>query len=263
MRLIFFIVTILVMGGLTGCATPHKPATAFSTAIEYRDQGEMTEYRRALERELKTNPSNQDARYDLALDLEESGHLNDSRKLYEENLQHRWHLPSAINLAQLLQREGDTAQAEQTLQQAGEHFPHEATPWYLLAGISAKRGQPDKAMTQYRKAIEADPNNGFARLLFAEFLVSQGSLNEAAEQAHKAVTLVPECAPCWQGYGDILQQAGKTRDAITAYQRSLALRPDHDTRLRLIHALQAIGESDRATHMRDALNALKSSASSP
>ncbi|HXH71835.1 MAG TPA: tetratricopeptide repeat protein [Mariprofundaceae bacterium] len=250
-----------MLGGvLAGCAAPHKPATAFSTAFEYRDKGEMTEYRRALEREVKTNPGNLDARYDLALDFEESNHKEDARKLYEENLQHRWHFPSAINLANLLQRQGDTAQAEKILQQTSEHFPHEATPWYLLAGISAANGQNEQAKDQFGQAIAADPNNGFARLRFAEFLAAQGNLDEATDQAHKAVALLPMCAPCWQGYGDILHQAGKDRDAVTAYQRSLALRPDPDTRLRLIRSLQAINETVRAEHMRDALNALKSNA---
>jgi len=248
---------LLLTGMLIACAPPKKPATAFSTAIEYRNRGEMTEYRRALEREMKVNPGNLDARYDLALDLEQNGHEEDARKLYEQNLQKRWHFASAINLARLLQRQGKRDQAEEVLRQTIKHDPHEATPWYLLADLSVEHKQPDKAGEQYRQAIAADPKNAFAHLHFAMFLADRKADDDAVSQARQGVKLQPRCAACWKIFGDILQRAGHNRDAVTAYQRSLALQPDSDTRLQLIQALESIDETVRAQHMRDALNALR------
>lgn len=248
---------LLLLTVLSGCAAPQKPMTPFRVAIEYHDKGEMTEYRRALERELKINPANLDARYDLALDLEQNGHTKAARKLYEQNLQKRWHFASAINLANLLHRQGQTHQAIAILQETAQRHPHEATPWYLLGEISVEQQQPDQAEEQFRQAINADPKNGFAHLRYAAFLAARNHDEQAVLQAKKAVELQPRCAPCWKTYGDILGQAGRSRDAVTAYQRSLALQPDSETRRQLIQALAAIGETVRAEHMRSALKALE------
>lgn len=248
---------LLLLMALSGCATPQKPMTPFRTAIEYHDRGEMTEYRRALERELKVNPANLDARYDLALNLEQNGHDEDARKLYEQNLQKRWHFPSAINLANLLHRLGQTDQAIAILQETARQHPHEATPWYLLGDIALEQRQPGQAEELFRQALKADPKNGFAHLHFATFLAGRKHDDEAVRQAHRAIELQPKCAPCWKAYGNILQQADRNRDAVTAYQRSLALQPDSETRRQLIQALRSIGENVRAEHMRSALNALR------
>jgi len=257
MTLIRLWLVMLLAIVLTGCSPPKKAPSAFTTAMEHHTRGEMTEYRRALERELQANPNNLDARYDLALHLEESGQTDDARNLYSENLQRRWHFPSAINLASLLHRQGDVQQAEQILQQTIHNFPHEATPWYLLAQWSAERQQNEQANADFRQAIAADPHNGFAHLHYGNFLASHGELPVAEQQAQQATDLLPDCAPCWKTYGNILMQAGKGREAVSAYQRSLALSPDPDTRLQLIHSLRAIGEEVRAQHMQDALNALR------
>jgi len=248
---------ILLAIVLPACSAPKKAPSAFSSAMEHHQRGEMTEYRRALERELKSNPANQDARYDLALHLEESGHTDDARRLYEENLQKRWHFASAINLASLLRRQGDEPQAERLLQQTIRNFPHEATPWYLLAQWSAERKQASAADAAFRQGIAADPHNGFAHLHYGSFLASRDDLVTAEQESRKATELLPDCAPCWKSYGDILMQAGKARLAVSAYQRSLALSPDDDTRLELIRSLRAIGENTRALHMQNALNALR------
>jgi len=248
---------LLLAIALTACSAPKKAPSAFASALEHQQRGELTEYRRALERELKTNPNNLDARYDLALHLEESGQVDDARKLYRENLNHRPHFPSAINRAALLHRQGEEKRAEELVQQTIGNFPHEATPWYLLAGWAAERGQASQAEDHFRKGIAADPHNGFAHLRYGSFLATRGDLSAAELEARKATELLPECAPCWKTYGNILMQAGKARQAVSAYQRSLALSPDTDTRLELIHSLRAVGEETRAQHMQDALDALR------
>lgn len=248
---IFALVCLL----LPACAPSKKPATPFDTAMEHRARGEFTEYRRALEHELTIRPGNLDARYNLAILLEDAGHIDDAKQLYEENLRRGHHLPSAINLALLLRRKGDSKAAEQLLLQTAAHFKREATPWYLLADISSEKKRVTEANERFGKAISADPHNGFARLYYARFLSKQGRLKEAEQEGNKAVQLLPDCAPCWRSLGDILKHSGKKKGALAAYQRSLAIEPDNRTRQKLIDTLQAMGQNERARLMQKALNA--------
>ena len=73
-------------------------------------------------------PGNLEARYNLAVLLEDIHHQQQALTLYEENLTYVWHLPSIINLAAILQQQGKTAQARLWLQKATKKIKHEATP---------------------------------------------------------------------------------------------------------------------------------------
>jgi len=240
---------------VSACAPPKKPATPFDAAMQHRAHGEMTEYRRSLERELTIHPANLDARYNLAILLADTGHAGDARKLYEANLRRSRHLPSAINLAMLLQQEGNDTKAEQLLLRTSEQFPHEATPWYLLANLAERQGRHDEAERRFREAVSRDRHNGFAHLYYARFLAKQRRFDAAQNEARQSVTLLPDCAPCWRSLGDVLILSGEQKEALTAYQRSLAIQPDIATRQKLIDNLQALGWHDRARRMQQALDA--------
>lgn len=227
----------------------------FQKAQQLIEQGKIPEARRALQSELKINPRNIEARYDLAVLLEESGHHADAQSLYEKNLRFSWHLPSLINLAAMLERQGHVEKAYQWLEKATKKFRHEAAPWYLLAAISEKTGHISKATTQHKKSIKADPLNGFAWLHFAAFQSRHKLADKGIKYAKKAMRLLSDCAPCWRSYGDIMQQTGHNNEALAAYQRSLAIRPDNQTRQQLIITLRHLGQTERAERMQQALDA--------
>lgn len=230
-------------------------ASYFQRAQQLIEQGENTEARRLLQSELRINPGNIEARYDLAVLLEDIGHQNDAQSLYEKNLSLSWHLPSLINLAALLKRQGHADKAAQWLETATKKIRHEAAPWYLLAAISDQHGNMHLAMAQHKKAITADPLNGFAWLHFARFQSRHKLADGGIKYAKKALKLLPDCAPCWRTYGDIMSSHGHHNKALAAYQRSLAIRPDSITRQQLITTLRHLGQTDRAERMQQALDA--------
>jgi len=227
----------------------------FQVAQQLIEQGRITEARRALQSELRVHPRNIEARYSLAVLLEDIGHHADAQPLYKKNLSLYWHLPSLINLAALLEKQGKTEQARQWLEKATKKLRHEAAPWYMLAAISEKNGQLKTAVSQYKKAIKADPLNGFAQLRFAEFQSRHKLADRGVRFAKKAIRLLPDCAPCWRGYGDIMRSAGHNKQALAAYQRSLAIQPDSQTRQQLINILRTLGQTERAKRMQQALDA--------
>jgi Tfp pilus assembly protein PilF len=237
---------------LGGCAT-GKPQTPFSAAQHYYEAGQDTEARRALETELAARPNNLEARYNLAVLLTRIGHIDEARKLYEDNMQRGWHLPTVVNLSVLYAQSGETERARQLLQDAAKHFQHEAVPWYMLAEMDARDGHNAMARQDYDQAIHADPENGYARIRYARFLAAQGDIAAALSQSTRAVALLPNVASCWMIHGDILSRAGKFDAALIAYQKSAALDPDKDIRSRIIVVLRKLGDKARADRMEQAL----------
>jgi len=240
-------------------ATDSHAKSPFQSAQHFIETGQHTEARRALKSELRMRPENIEARYNLAVLLENIDHPQQAQALYEENLTYAWHLPSIINLAVLLQRQGKMEQARLWLQQATAKIKNEATPWYLLAAMADKEDKPVKAVSLYREALKADPLNGFAWLHFADFQSRHNTPGKGLEYAAKATRLLPSCAPCWRKYGDILRTAGENRQAVEAFQHSLAIEPDNKTRQHLIDALRSLGQYERADRMQQALNAWRRS----
>jgi len=227
----------------------------FHKALQLIQQGQLPEARRALRSELRLRPRNIEARYDLAVLLEDIGHTVEARTLYEKNLGLSWHLPSLINLAALLERRGNREQARHWLELGTRKMRSEAAPWYLLAAMSEKVGDKAAAAIQYKKAVRADRKNGFAWLRLAEFQSRHKLADKGVSAAQTAIRLLPDCAPCWRSYGDIMQATGHNRKALAAYQRSLAIHPDARTRQQLISQLRRLGQRQRAERMQQALNA--------
>jgi len=242
----------ILLIGLPAIAGHAK--TPFQAAQHFIETGDHTEARRALKSELRMRPENIEARYNLAVLLEDIDHQRQALSLYEENLTYAWHLPSIINLAGILQRQGKTEQARLWLQKATKKIRNEATPWYLLAAMAEKDDKPEKSASLYKHALKADPLNGFAWLHYADFLSRHKKPGKGLKYAAKATRLLPKCAPCWRKYGDILHAAGENQRAVEAFQRSLAIQPDNKTRQHLIDTLHSLGQHERADHMQQALN---------
>jgi len=247
----------MVIAGLllTGLQITEAHAKSpFLAAQHFIETGQHTEARRALKSELRMRPENIEARYNLAVLLEDIQHQKEALTLYEENFTYAWHLPSIVNLVTILQRQGKTEQARQWLQNATKKIKYEATLWYMLAAMHEQDGQIEKAASLHRKALKADPLNGFAYLHYADFQSRHGESDKGMKYSAKAMRLLPNCAPCWSKSGNILMQAGQIADAAEAFQRSLAIQANSETRQFLIDALHSLGQHERAERMQQALN---------
>lgn len=206
-----------------------------------------------MQKELDVRPDNLDARYDLAVLLQRIGYEKDAIKLYKENLERGRHLPSTVNLSAIYLRHGHRDQAIRLLKEATRAFRHEAVPWYLLARIASQDGDKELAGRDYRRALKADPLNGFAHIRYARFLASQGHIRTAVKHARRATKLLPECAECFKILGDIQTKKGSYKKALTAYQKSAALSPKRALHERIAETFEKLGEHERADNIRRAL----------
>ena len=238
-------------------ASPALAETPFEAADRLIEAGHIPEARRALAAELRMHPEHVEARYNLAVLLQQIDKQQEAAELYRANLAIAWHLPSVINLVALLQKQGYTDQARQWLQKSTKQLRSEAAPWYLLAAMAEGEGRTGDARQHYRKAVTTDPLNGFAHLRLAAFQSRHKLADKGLKEANRAMQLLPDCAPCWRKSGDILLAADLHQQALKAYQSALAIKPDITTRQQLIHLLERLAEHQRATRMQQALDVWK------
>jgi len=226
-------------------------------AVEHMQNEEFTEARRTFETVLVAKPKNLEARYNLALLLQKSGHADQELELYEKNMAYGWHLPTVVNLSSIYMADGKEAEAYSLLKRASKRFRNEATPRYLLAELDAAAGKRNSADQWFKQALKADPLNGFAHIRYARFLAKHESAEKALKHANRAVKLQPKCTMCLNILGDIQVEKASYNSAVASYQKSLAIEPLAATRQRLIDALHRLGEHERAERMQKALDAWK------
>ena len=72
-------------------------------------------------------------------------------------------------------------------------------------------------------------------------LQEQGKLEEAIEAYNKALAIKPDYAEAYYNMGIALQEQGKLEEAIEAYNKSLAIKPDYAAaRAQYLHQLAHI-----------------------
>jgi len=250
-----WVLALALMAGLAGCATPMPTTDPVLLAQQRWQQGRNSEAIRLLLAYVRRHPTQQDARYNLALFLAQQGQTERAIRLYRDNLAIGPHLASQVNLALLLAQRHENDAALAVLQAARRAFPHRALPAYLIGQLQWRQGRNSAAEQAFRQALAAEPDNALAHLHYARFLAATHRLRDALNQARQAVHLAPDCAACWRIDAQLLRKHGQVQQAIAAYQRSLAIQPDIHTRKQLIALLEQTGDHARAARMRAALQA--------
>ena len=142
----------------------------------------------------------------------------------------RTHVRAALEGA-LYQRAGKPRLAIPYWEQAAHLAPDQVVYWRQLMRLYAVTGHPHRLETALRKVVTLEPRYVPARVDLVRMLTRQGHDPEA-----RAVALPPKGAYSALDRkvteAEVLQRAGRDRDAVTAYRRILAGHPD-DCRARL------------------------------
>lgn len=131
-----------------------------------------------------------------------------------------------------------------------------SAPLYDMLGVSFKlQGKIDEAITQYRKALEADPNYAAAHINLGVAVGSQGKLDESIGYFRRAIQLDPDSSVAQTNLGIALGIKGKLNESIFYLRQALQAEPDSA----VIHtalgvALRENGNLEEAiSHFRQAL----------
>lgn len=110
-----------------------------------------------------------------------------------------------------------------TVLAAGGPAPQrEAGAWDRAVEAAANQNWPE-AVTQFRLAVEADPESGALRLKLGAALEGVGDASGALEQYEEALRLDSRLAQAHYGMASLLERVGRDDEAIEQYTAALAV----------------------------------------
>ena len=149
----------------------------------------------------------------------------------------------------LMSQRGEADKAMACYQKALEVQPDYVAAHNSLGSLLLQKGQVDQAMVHCQKALELEPGNvtALSNLGFAYSLM--GRLDEAAAQLQKVVEIQPDNETAQNNLGSVLLRMGRVDGAIGHFRSALKLQPDSaETHNNLASALLAQRQMDEAIH---------------
>jgi len=134
-------------------------------------------------------------------------------------------LQAKFNLAVIYQDQGKPEEALSLYKTIVEQDPRFAPAWSNLASIEEKRGLLNEAENLHRRAMEADRDGCAAPSQFGYFLLRAQRTEEAAQVFELSTRKDPRCANAWFGLAEIAEAKGDYRTALKSYDKALIYNP--------------------------------------
>jgi tetratricopeptide (TPR) repeat protein len=151
------------------------------------------------------------------------------------------------NLGHVFAQQGKLDKAIVQFRKALEIAPDFADAHNNLGLALVATGNGDEAIAQFRKALENDPDFAEARNDLGSALSAKGNLDEAIVQFRKALEIMPDSAAACYNLASALARKGNLEEAIAQYRAALKLNPGFvEARYYLCKALLRTGDMDGA-----------------
>ncbi|MCO6457137.1 MAG: tetratricopeptide repeat protein, partial [Pirellulaceae bacterium] len=133
----------------------------------------------------------------------------------------------ALTLANMLSTTSlDPEQAEPALQRAIERHPRDAELLSAVASLRLLRqGRTAEAVTLYRRALDAEPDNPLTLNNLAVILAEERRHDEALQCINRAIQLVGGKAPLLDTKGMVLLHAGQFPEAAALFRQAATQQP--------------------------------------
>lgn len=157
---------------------------------------------------------------------------------------------TAINAYDYMARsflsKGEADKAVEAYGQSLKIDPQRAETHVSLGNLYISREQPEKASQAYEKAVALDPS-AVNRYSLGQAYLETGRYDDAEQQFRLVRELTPNKPNGDYGMGLVHAKQGQSAEAITAFQRALAIDRDFAfAQVELGYVLADIGERDRA-----------------
>jgi len=188
-----------------------------------------------------------------ALDLSESGRLDEAEQLLRPILQQQHNHQDALTLLGMIAVKKGDPRAGELLDRAAAAYRQliadlpQAKWYYNLAMVLRYRGLKEQALEAVRQAIALKPEYFEAWNNLGNLLEEAGQLDEALAAYRKAVELFPKFADAYYNLGNLYNRRGEIHLAIGAYQRAVMAKPAFPLTLNnLGNLLRLLGQTDAA-----------------
>ena len=127
------------------------------------------------------------------------------------------------------------------LQEMAEKYPKEKQVHFEMAQYYDTEEMFDKAIEEYERALELDPNYGYALNGFAYMHSDMGNYEKALEYFKKYASMNPNDANPFDSMAELYFRMGRLDEAIARYKEALNIKPDFfqtNWRIGYIYALK-------------------------
>lgn len=138
--------------------------------------------------------------------------------------------------------ERDLEKYRSILQEMAEKYPREKSVHISLGNYYKSRGRGDKAIEEYNKVLELDPNHGNAFNMMAYTYLRMRNYEKAIEYFKKYVSVSPGDANPYDSLGEAYFIKGDLEKAIDSYKEALTIKPDFQLSLHNMQYLYALKE---------------------
>ncbi len=207
-------------------ADPYFMGSYNNLAIVYQDRGEMDRALDLYDRALAKAPRNAELLNNVGSWYYASGDLERASSLFQRAAAADPRYPSPLNnLAGIAIRENRIADAERLLRQALELDANYGDARINLALCHMANGNADGARQELRAAAGDPRAAGRAWLQLGFVELDQGFVDAAIAALEQARDSGARGIPLWNGLGAAYRMAGRDREAIEVWSRSLELEP--------------------------------------
>ena len=189
----------------------------------------ITEAIREMEEAVRLDPQFALAYWRLAGGYAFLGDLRKAQELWTKIEQLQSRLPRNDLLefqSQEAFRAGDPMKGRQILESLLQEFPRQDQARAQLAQLLNSAGQPDRAISLLKDGLRLDPRNDLFLNQLGYSEATNGNLPAALQADDQYMALRPNDPNPWDTRGDILYISNHDDEAVEAYRKVIALKPD-------------------------------------
>jgi superkiller protein 3 len=150
--------------------------------------------------------------YDLGVELQDKGELPAASEQYKEMLvQHPDHLHARFNLAVIYHDQKKYQAAKEQYQRILQYYPEHARSLVNLADIAMAENDPSGAYVLLLRAVDAEPDRAYPYSYLGRYLHERGRLTEALTAYERALAIEEDALTHYRLGILWLQQGDKTR----------------------------------------------------
>ncbi len=222
-------------------------SSSVAPALAHLEQGRTQDAIAHLEKVLKENPNDLEARKALGNIYFSSNEIKNAKKAYLEVLAKGPNAETYNNLGIVYLKEENAQKAVESFQKAVEQDPNYTRAYFNLGELSLISGRFPMALAFFKKVETIDTNHPLIHYKLGVSLAKSGRLEEALKEFEEAVKREPENLRIKSDFAMTYLAAGKFDKAQGEFQKVIAKAP----RSTIAHfgmglASKAMGQREKA-----------------
>lgn len=131
-----------------------------------------------------------------------------------------------LDEALALHRQGRLKDAERLYKASLKRRPKRADGWFLLGVVQSQREDPAKAVSNFRQAIQLQPDHAQAHNHLGLALMSLNRFDQSIASFRKAISIKSDFFEAHNNLGRALKETGETTKAVESFSRSIEIEPN-------------------------------------